>query len=48
LWQVDKRGKDNLSTEDRVGLDMEYANGVSLFTDFKILFRTIPAMWQRD
>ncbi len=48
LWQVDKRGKDNLSAEDRVGLDIEYANGVSLFTDLKILFRTIPAMWQRD
>ncbi len=48
LWQVDKRGKDNLSTEDRVGLDIEYANGVSLFTDIKILLRTIPAMWQRD
>lgn len=48
LWQVDKRGKDNLSTEDRVGLDMEYANGVSVLTDFKILFMTIPAMWQRD
>ncbi len=48
LWQVDKRGKDNLSAEDRVGLDIEYANGVSLFTDLKILLRTIPAMWQRD
>ena len=48
LWQVDARGKDNLSTEDRVGLDIEYANGVSLFTDLKILLRTIPAMWQRD
>ncbi len=48
LWQVDKRGKDNLSTEERVGLDIEYANGVSLFTDLKIMLRTIPAMWQRD
>ena len=48
LWQVDERGKDNLSTEERVALDCSYAKGVSLFTDIKILLRTLPAMWQRN
>ena len=48
LWQVDERGKDNLSTEERVALDCSYAKGVSLFTDIKILLRTLPAMWQRS
>ena len=48
LWQVDKRGKDNLSTEERVSLDMQYADDYSLTMDIKILLKTLPAMWQRD
>ena len=47
LWQVDERGKDNLSTEERVQLDVTYAEGVSCFMDLKILLKTVPAMWQR-
>jgi len=47
LWQVDKRGKDNLSAEERVKLDVTYAKGVSFLMDIKILLKTVPAMWQR-
>lgn len=47
LWQVDERGKDNLSTEERVNLDVTYAKGVSFLMDIKILLKTVPAMWQR-
>ena len=48
LWQVDKRGKDNLKAEERIGLDMNYADNYSFSLDFKILMRTLPAMLQRD
>jgi len=47
LWQVDERGKDNLSAEERVNLDVTYAKGVSFLMDIKILLKTVPAMWQR-
>jgi len=48
LWQVDKRGKDNLKAEERIRLDMNYADNYSFRLDFKILLRTLPAMLQRD
>ncbi len=48
LWQVDKRGKDNLNVEERIRLDMNYADNYSLGLDFKIMLRTLPAMLQRD
>jgi len=47
LWQVDERGKDNLSAEERVRLDVTYATSVSFLMDIKILLKTLPAMWQR-
>lgn len=48
LWQVDKRGKDNLPAEERIRLDMNYADDYSFLLDFKILLMTLPAMLQRD
>ncbi len=48
LWQVDKRGKDNLPAEERIKLDMNYADNYSFLLDFKILLMTLPAMVQRD
>ena len=48
LWQVDKRGKDNLKAEERIRLDMNYADNYSLSLDLKIMLRTLPAMLQRD
>ncbi|MEM6321405.1 MAG: sugar transferase [Bacteroidota bacterium] len=48
LWQVDKRGKDNLPAEERIRLDMSYADSYSFLMDLKIMLRTLPAMLQRE
>lgn len=48
LWQVTKRGKDNMSQEERIALDMEYAMKNSFWLDIKILFSTVPALLQRE
>jgi lipopolysaccharide/colanic/teichoic acid biosynthesis glycosyltransferase len=48
LWQVTKRGKDNMSPEERIALDMEYAMKNSFWLDMKILFSTIPALLQKE
>lgn len=48
LWQVTKRGKDNMSVRERMELDIEYANRFSLWYDLKIIFKTLPAMIQKE
>ena len=48
LWQVCKEGKDNLTIEQRVGLDIEYAKNYSFAMDIKILSQTLPAMIQKE
>lgn len=48
LWQVTKRGKADMSEEERIKLDMIYARKNSLFEDFKIILRTIPALMQKE
>jgi lipopolysaccharide/colanic/teichoic acid biosynthesis glycosyltransferase len=48
LWQVTKRGKENMSPEERIQLDMEYAMKNSFTYDMKILFMTIPALLQKE
>jgi len=48
LWQTCAEGKDNLTIEQRVGLDVEYAQNYSFAMDIKILSRTIPAMIQKE
>jgi lipopolysaccharide/colanic/teichoic acid biosynthesis glycosyltransferase len=47
LWQVAKGGKDNMTTEERIKLDIEYAKNHSFGMDMSILARTLPAMLQR-
>ena len=46
LWQVSKRGKSNMSVDERVQLDIEYARNYSFTMDMKIIFKTIPALLQ--
>jgi lipopolysaccharide/colanic/teichoic acid biosynthesis glycosyltransferase len=46
LWQVTKRGKKDLSEEERIELDIEYANNHSLKNDLLIVVKTIPALSQ--
>lgn len=48
LWQITKRGKDDMSEEERIALDMEYAMKNSLLLDVRIMLRTIPALLQKE
>lgn len=47
LWQVTKRGKSEMSEDERIQLDMEYAMKNSFVYDIKILLSTIPALLQK-
>lgn len=47
LWQVSKRGKADMSNEERIQLDIEYARTRNLLADFKILLRTPGALLQK-
>ncbi len=48
LWQISKRGKKNMSDNERKELDNYYAKNYSLWLDIKILFKTLPAMLQKE
>ncbi len=49
LWQVELRGKGGVMSEDeRKGLDNKYAYTYSLWGDIKLIFRTIPALFQKE
>ncbi|EMR03042.1 sugar transferase [Cesiribacter andamanensis] len=48
LWQVTKRGRKEMSTEERIELDMQYADECSLWYDFKIMAQTVPALLQKE
>lgn len=47
LWQTVPTGKDTMSVEERIGLDIEYARDFSFAMDARIISRTLPAMIQR-
>ena len=48
LWQVTKRGKDDMSNEERISLDIKYAIKNSFLGDLSLLSKTIPAMIQKE
>lgn len=48
LWQVSKRGKKDMSVQDRIDLDIEYATKQSIIMDIKIVAKTLPAMIQDE
>lgn len=48
LWQISKRGKDDMSAEERIDLDNRYAEICSFSTDLSIMIRTIPALLQTE
>lgn len=48
LWQVTKRGKGEVSEQERIELDKTYAREWSLKTDIKILMKTFPALLQEE
>ncbi len=47
-WQTSKKGKDNMTVEERLKLDIAYARKYSFWRDIKIIRRTLPAMMQKD
>ncbi|GAA4841149.1 sugar transferase [Algivirga pacifica] len=48
LWQVTKRGKKDMSEQERKELDNNYARSWSFWKDIKILLMTIPALLQKE
>jgi lipopolysaccharide/colanic/teichoic acid biosynthesis glycosyltransferase len=48
LWQVEKRGKGQMSEEERLLLDNQYAQSHGLKYDLKLILRTIPALLQKE
>jgi lipopolysaccharide/colanic/teichoic acid biosynthesis glycosyltransferase len=48
LWQITKRGKQDMSERERKKLDNFYAQNYSFWLDLKILIRTIPALLQKE
>jgi lipopolysaccharide/colanic/teichoic acid biosynthesis glycosyltransferase len=48
LWQITKRFKGNMSSEERMELDITYAEKSSFVFDLKIIFLTFPALIHRE
>jgi len=49
LWQVTKRGrKGEMSEQERIELDKQYAETFSVLTDIKLMVKTIPALLQKE
>ncbi len=48
LWQVTKRGKSEMSTEERKELDNTYAKDYSFWYDIKLLLKTVKALMQTE
>ncbi|MEZ4965622.1 MAG: sugar transferase [Saprospiraceae bacterium] len=47
LWQVSKRDQPDMSAEERIDLDIEYARNYSIWTDLIIILRTFRAVVQQ-
>jgi lipopolysaccharide/colanic/teichoic acid biosynthesis glycosyltransferase len=47
LWQIKKRGKPNMSVQERINLDIDYANQHSFFYDLRILLSTPRVLIQK-
>src|SRR5690606_40182082 len=48
LWQVTKRGRSEMSDEERRRLDNDYATDFSFWMDLRILMKTVPALFQKE
>ncbi|MFY7899158.1 MAG: sugar transferase [Chitinophagaceae bacterium] len=48
LWQVEKRGKGEMSEDERLMLDNKYAQSHSFANDIRLILRTIPALFQKE
>lgn len=48
LWQISKRGKEDMSERERKKLDNFYAQKYSIWLDLRIIMGTIPALLQKE
>jgi lipopolysaccharide/colanic/teichoic acid biosynthesis glycosyltransferase len=48
LWQVSKRGKANMSEDERKELDNTYAKNHSFLGDMILILKTLPALTQKE
>ena len=48
LWQISKRGRIQMSEVDRMNLDITYAEKSSFLYDLRIIFKTIPVLFQSE
>ncbi len=48
LWQVTKRGKKEMSVDERISLDIDYAHKSSFLYDLSILWNTPLALVQKE
>lgn len=48
LWQIKKRGKSDMSTEERISLDISYARNSNLLYDLWIIANTPGALIQKS
>ncbi len=48
LWQITKRGKHDMSPQERIQLDIDYAMNNSFLKDIEIILKTFPALLQKE
>jgi lipopolysaccharide/colanic/teichoic acid biosynthesis glycosyltransferase len=48
LWQIKKRGTSNMSVEERINLDIDYANKSNFIYDLWIIANTPSALLQKE
>ncbi len=48
LWQISKRGKENMSAEERIQMDIDYARKHTIKNDFLIMLKTPSALIQKS
>ena len=46
LWQITKKGKPNMTSEERIDLDIVYAQRGNLISDLKIMIKTPAVLFQ--
>ncbi len=47
LWQIKKRGKEEMSVQERISLDIDYANNYNFLYDLWIMANTPQALMQK-
>ncbi len=48
LWQIKKRGREDMSVEERISLDIDYANKYNFMYDLWIMANTPSAIIQKS